>query len=58
MSIYWNDKLLKKMANDTKRKSKCRINTNVGRFYFYFEREKEGEPPLIHGRLIFFPNKD
>ena len=57
MSIYWNNKLLKKMANETKKKSKCKINTNIGRFYFYFEREKDEKEPLLHGRMIFFPSK-
>ena len=55
MSLYWNNKLLKKLSNNTKRKFKCRINTDVGRFYFYFEENKKSEQPSISGRLVFFP---
>lgn len=58
MSLYWNNVLLKRMSEDSKRKSKCKINIpNIGRFYFYFERDKEEKEPIIHGRMVFFPQK-
>ena len=55
MSLYWNNKLLKRLSNSTKRKFKCRVNTEIGRFYFYFEEDKNSEQPTLSGRLIFFP---
>ena len=55
MSLYWNNKLLKRLSNSTKRKFKYRINTDIGRFYFYFEEDKNSEQPTLSGRLIFFP---
>ena len=58
MSIYWNNKLLKRLSNNTKRKFKCRINTEIGRFYFYFEENKNTEQPSISGRLVFFPKNN
>ncbi|GAH38659.1 unnamed protein product, partial [marine sediment metagenome] len=43
MSIYWNNKLLKKLSENTKRKVKYKLNTDVGRFYFYLDRNKDRE---------------
>ncbi len=57
MSIYWNNKLLKRLSNNTKRKYKYRIHTDIGRFYFYFEENKNSDQPSISGRLVFFPKK-
>ena len=59
MSLYWNGKLVRKIfADDVKKKSKYRINTNIGRFYFYFEENKSSEQPSISGRLVFFPKNN
>ena len=58
MSIYWNNKLLKKMSCNTKRKVKYKLNTDIGRFYFYFERNKDCEYPTLSGKLVFFPKKN
>jgi hypothetical protein len=56
MSIYWNNILLKKLTEDSKRRIKCKINTSLGRFYFYFEKDSDLDE--INAKLIFFPQKD
>ena len=58
MSLYWNDKLLRRLSNNTKRKHKYRINTDIGRFYFYFEENKDSDQPSISGKLVFFPKNN
>jgi len=56
MSLYWNGKLVRKIfAQNEKKRTKYRINTEIGRFYFYFEENKNAEQPSISGRLVFFP---
>ena len=55
MSLYWNDKLLRAISKNTKKRTKYKINTDIGRFYFYFEENKKSEQPSISGRLVFFP---
>lgn len=58
MSVYWNNVLLKRLNNLNKKRLKCKISTDVGRFYFYFQQDKDKEENLLTGKLIFFPNKD
>jgi hypothetical protein len=56
MSIYWNNRIIKQFFDqNTRRKFKCKINTDVGRFYFYFEENKKSEQSSISGRIVFFP---
>ncbi len=56
MSLYWNGKLVRELfADNEKKRSKYRINTDIGRFYFYFEENKNSDQPSISGRLVFFP---
>ena len=59
MSLYWNNKLLKKIFdNQNKRKLKYKITTEVGRFYFYFEKDASIKENNISGKLLFFPKKN
>jgi len=55
MSLYWKGKLLRKISKNAKKRTKYRINTDIGRFYFYFEETKNSDQPSISGRLVFFP---
>ena len=57
MSLYWNGRLLREISKNTKKRSKYRITTDIGRFYFYFEENKNSDQPSISGRLVFFPKK-
>jgi hypothetical protein len=59
MSLYWNDKLLKKIFNNqNKTKLKYKISTNLGRFYFYFEKDPNIKEGNFSGKLLFFPKED
>jgi len=58
MSIYWNNVLLKKLSSTHKNKFRYKINTNLGRFYFYFEKDKKNNPYRYYGRVVFFPKKE
>ncbi|MHA1460223.1 MAG: hypothetical protein ACTSO8_01975 [Promethearchaeota archaeon] len=40
---------------NTKKRTKYKINTDIGRFYFYFEENKDSDQPSISGKLVFFP---
>jgi len=56
MSLYWNGKLVRELfEQNTKKRTKYRINTDIGRFYFYFEENKDSDQRSISGRLVFFP---
>ena len=55
MSIYWNNILLKKLSQSSKRRIKCKINTTLGRFYFYLEKNNELDD--YNAKVIFFPHK-
>jgi len=33
------------------------LNTKIGRFYFYFEKENN-ENSSVNGKIIFFPKDD
>ncbi len=55
MSLYYNGRLLRNISKNTKKRTKYRINTDIGRFYFYFEENKNSDQPSISGRLVFFP---
>jgi hypothetical protein len=56
MSLYWNGKIVKQFfEKNPKKRTKYRINTDIGRFYFYFEENKNSDQPSISGRLVFFP---
>jgi hypothetical protein len=57
MSLYWNGKLLRDISKNAKKRTKYRINTDIGRFYFYLEENKNSDQPSISGRLVFFPKK-
>jgi hypothetical protein len=58
MSLYWNNKLLKKIFNNhNKTKIKYRIITDLGRFYFYFEKDSSIKDGNFSGKLLFFPTK-
>ena len=56
MSIYWNDIFLQKfLKKETKRRYKLKLNTDIGRFYFYFQKDDDTQ---MSGKVVFFPNKD
>ena len=57
MSLYWNNRLLKEIYNKDKTKIKYKLTTNIGRFYFYFEKDTSIENSNFSGKLLFFPNK-
>ena len=53
---YWNKISLNKLLkSDCKKQVKYKINTDIGRFYFYFETEPNSGGQ-VSGKLIFFPN--
>ncbi len=53
MSRYWNKIVLDKLfANSKQDRVKYKLNTEIGRFYFYFKKEKDSK---VSGKLIFFP---
>lgn len=56
MSIYWNNLLLKKISKH-KNRIKYKINTNLGRFYFFLEKENECNEATFFGKIVFFPKK-
>ena len=56
MSVYWNNVLLKKLARLNKKKIKYKVKTQMGRFYFYFEKDPNSDKNDYIGRLLFFPN--
>jgi hypothetical protein len=58
MSVYWNNILLKRLKILNKKRFKYRINTDIGRFYFYFQENDEIKEGELSGRIIFFPNRD
>lgn len=56
MSRYWNKILIDKLFENSKERKpsvKYKINTNIGRFYFYFKREGNSK---VSGKLVFFPD--
>lgn len=54
MSRYWNKILIDKLFADNKEtRVKYKLNTKIGRFYFYFRRE---ENSMVSGKLVFFPD--
>ncbi|TFG17643.1 MAG: hypothetical protein EU531_02760 [Promethearchaeota archaeon] len=58
MSLYWNNKLLKKIfSGQNNTKLKYKITTDIGRFYFYFEKDSSIKESKFSGKLLFFPNK-
>ena len=59
MSLYWNGKLVRKcFAKNAKKRTKYRINTDIGRFYFYFEEIKDSDQRSVSGKLVFFPKNN
>ena len=53
---YWNKILIEKLFLESKKKYvKYKLNTDIGRFYFYFKKEKGSESNVI-GKLIFYPD--
>lgn len=57
MSLYWNNVLLKRFSNISKNRFKYKINTNLGRIYFYLEKEKDSEEVKFSGKIVFFPKR-
>jgi len=57
MSTYWNKISLNKLLGSEckTRPIKYKINTEIGRFYFYFEKEDDTN---VSGKLVFFPKID
>ena len=54
MSRYWNKILIDKLFTSSKKaRVKYKLNTDIGRFYFYFQRE---ENSMVTGKLVFFPD--
>ena len=55
MSRYWNHIVINQLFSKPKKKNvKYKINTKIGRFYFYFEKKEDS---TITGKVIFFPNQ-
>jgi hypothetical protein len=53
---YWNRILIEKLFSESKKNYvKYKLNTDIGRFYFYFKKEK-GSENKITGKLIFYPD--
>jgi len=46
--------LLRRFSNLNKKKIKFKLSTNIGRFYFYFEKVNN-ENSSVNGKIIFFP---
>jgi hypothetical protein len=56
MSLYWNNKfILDRLKKLNKVRYKLKLNTDIGRFYFYFQKDDDTQ---MSGKVIFFPNKD
>jgi len=56
MSRYWNKIVLDKLFSESKRDHvHYKINTEIGRFYFYFKKEEDSR---VTGKLIFFPSSN
>ena len=56
MSRYWNKILIDKMISSSNKPNiRYKLNTDIGRFYFYFKKEENSK---VSGRLIFFPNNN
>lgn len=53
---YWNRILIEKLFSESKKKYvKYILSTDIGRFYFYFKKEK-GSESKVTGKLIFYPD--
>ncbi len=53
---YWNRILIEKLFSQSKKNYvKYKLNTDIGRFYFYFKKEK-GSESKVTGKLIFYPD--
>ena len=59
MSTYWNKIILNKLfKKDRTHQVRYKIETKIGRFYFYFEKEDEIEKSsTISGKILFFPSE-
>lgn len=57
MSIYWNNILIKRLQKSTNITTKYRITTNIGRIYFYFQKDCKDEDSKPSLKIAFFPNK-
>jgi hypothetical protein len=55
MSRYWNKIVIDKLFSKSKKENvKCVVNTEIGRFYFYFNKETDSK---VNGKMIFFPDQ-
>ncbi|MFW9972695.1 MAG: hypothetical protein ACFFDF_21095 [Candidatus Odinarchaeota archaeon] len=57
MSLYWNNMLLRRFSNLDEKIIKFKLSTNIGRFYFYFEKEPNNENSSVNGKIVFFPKE-
>lgn len=53
MSRYWNKITIDKLFKSNKQKVKYKVQTEIGRFYFFFEREDDA---YVTGKMVFFPD--
>jgi len=58
MSIYWNNILIKRLQKSIGIIDKYRVTTDIGRFYFYFQKECKDEDSKKSVKIIFFPKKE
>ena len=49
--------LLRSFLNLKKKNIKFKLSTNIGRFYFYFEKENNNENSSVNGKIVFFPKE-
>ncbi|MHA1668946.1 MAG: hypothetical protein ACTSV5_00050 [Promethearchaeota archaeon] len=55
MSIYWNNILIKRLRKLTKITGKYRVSTDIGQFYFYFQKDHEEKDLKMSVKIIFLP---
>ena len=57
MSTYWNRIMINKLLNkNNKDQVKYTLSTKIGRFYFYFNKDRNNEQDVkMSGKIVFFP---
>ena len=58
MSIYWNNILIKHLQKSINVINKYRVTTDIGRIYFYFQKEWKDENSEMSVKIIFFPKRN
>ncbi len=58
MTIYWNNVILNHLQKKLIIVEKYRLNTDLGRIYFYFLKECKEVNSEMTVKIIFFPKKE